>query len=402
MIHELDKTIKNLLTQELNIKSDEIGISFNAPNGDWVSRSVNGPTLNFFLYDVRENATLRKHQWQQLATLPTPGNGRNGNGRSAPEPPVDLRRQSTAHLKRTPLMMDCFYMVTAWSPSDEHIQPAQEHWLLSRCLMALARYPILNPPFVEKKRKEVFYANEIQNEQDGEEQIRLERQTEGHRISRENQEHREWLFDPAINTLTMVEPEIRTRVANHDILTNPAEVWSALENQMKAAFSYVVTLPLDPWDQSIQRAEQVGMAEFGFGHYTPPVPASEAVGIDLEPERPSISTRHSLYRVAGTIWNIAKDPVEPAVAQTVTIIEPDLLHGTKNLGLYRRTKSDRMGRFSFQRLLPGEYVVVVGPDLEAPLAAENIVIRSSQDAVPEERENILLDLEVELATNEGS
>lgn len=387
MINHLDKTIENLLTQEIDIGNGDVEVSFNAPNGEWANRAVSRPTLNFFLYDVRENAPLRKHQWQQLTTRPTPvngsglnGHGSNGNGRKkkGPEPPEDLRRLSSAHLKRTPLMVDCFYMVTAWSPSDDRYQPTDEHRLLSLCMMALARYPVLNP-----------------------EQIPVEEMAR--RTGRSpDPEGRQQATEYLAGALANQDIEIRTRLAYHDVLTNPAEVWSALENQMKAAFSYVVTLPLDPWDKSVQIAEQVGAAEFRTGQSLPPVPDPEDEGIDLDPEERTINDgfSQSLYRVAGTIWNTAEEELEPAVALNVSIIEPDLLDGKKNLGLYRRTKSDRQGRFSFQRLMPGEYVVVVGPDWEEPLATENIVIRSSKEEVPEERENILIDFEVKLPKQE--
>ena len=381
MINDLDRTIERLIKQELGFSEESDTVSFSAPNGDWASKLSSTPVLNFFLYDVRENASLRKHQWQQLTSQPAPtnGNGRNGNGRQEAAPPVDLRRESTAHLKRTPLMIDCFYMVTAWSPSqEERIKSEDEHRLLSRCLLALARYPVLNPEQIPVAE--------------------VARRTGRSPDPSGRQPATDYLFG-ALKTQAV---EIRTRLAYHDVLTNPAEVWSALENQMKAAFSYVVTLPLDPWDRSIQLAEQVGVAEFRTGQSKPPVPDPEDEGIDLEPAKPNIDVAsQSLYRLAGTVWNTAKEPIAPAVALHVTIIEPDLLAGTKNLGLYRRTKSDRKGRFSFQRLMPGEYVVVVGPDLEQPLATENIVIVSSKEALPDERKNILIDIEVELPPPEN-
>jgi hypothetical protein len=43
--------------------------------------------------------------------------------------------------------------------------------------------------------------------------------------------------------------EIPTKLAAHDKLTNPAEVWSALDNEMRPSVSFVVTIPLDPWSE---------------------------------------------------------------------------------------------------------------------------------------------------------
>ncbi len=95
--------------------------------------------------------------------------------------------------KRLPLRLDCFYLVTAWAA-----EPRWEHWLLTSCLKILARYAVLP-----------------------EDQLQGDLKTQPF--------------------------EIRTKVAAHDVLTNPAEVWSALGNDLHASFSYVVTLALDPW-----------------------------------------------------------------------------------------------------------------------------------------------------------
>jgi hypothetical protein len=41
--------------------------------------------------------------------------------------------------------------------------------------------------------------------------------------------------------------DIQAHLARHDRLTNPAEVWSVLDNEMRPAVAYIVTLALDPW-----------------------------------------------------------------------------------------------------------------------------------------------------------
>ena len=373
MINDLDRTIQALLTQELNIDNGSVEISFGAPNSEWVSRLGNTPALNLFLYDVRENAALRHHQWQQLTTSPAAARQKQNGS----EPPLDLRRMSTAFLKRTPLMIDCFYMVSAWSPADSRTGPTEEHWLLSLCMKALARHPTLNPERTEEAESVTMA---------------------GRNLAPDNR-------TPATNylvgALANQEVEIRTRLAHHDVLTNPAEVWSALENQMKAAFSYVVTLPLDPWDESIQQAERVGLSTFTARQKPRPAVGNDEVddqvttdGTDLRPAGPSSGT---LYRLAGAVWNVAVTPADPASGLQVVIMDPSLLAGTKNLGLYRRSRTDSQGRFSFQRLLPGEYVILVGPDIESPLATENVVIAVNTNERPEDGgSNILIDIEVHL------
>ncbi|MCB9137789.1 MAG: DUF4255 domain-containing protein [Caldilineaceae bacterium] len=185
MIHDLDRTILHLLEQEIEaVDKQEIGVSFLPPTGAWSTR-INRPTLNFFLYDLRENAALRRHVWQ-------PTGSKNG-----------------VRYDRPPLSLDCFYLVTAWLSGEDEDRAVQEHYLLSQCLRALVRYPILNPD---------------------QESASADHSKSGLILA---------------GGLAATREEIRTRLANHDVLTNPAELWSALDNQIKAGFSYVITLPFD-------------------------------------------------------------------------------------------------------------------------------------------------------------
>ena len=101
MIADLDKTLEQLLIAELPAPNGEIDIKFELPNREWAAK-LSRPTINFFLYDVRENANLRLHQWERL----------NGNGRP----------QKSSDQKRSPFRLDCHYMLTAWATDalDEH------------------------------------------------------------------------------------------------------------------------------------------------------------------------------------------------------------------------------------------------------------------------------------------
>ncbi len=119
MIDDLDETIRQLLIAEIPIRNNEIDISFDQPKREWSAR-LSRPTLNFFLYDMRENAVLRQHQWERM---PPP---KNGDMQSA--------------MKRSPFRVDLFYMLTAWAT-----EPEDEHRLLARTLLALFRFPILPP-----------------------------------------------------------------------------------------------------------------------------------------------------------------------------------------------------------------------------------------------------------------
>jgi hypothetical protein len=171
MIAELDETIRQLLIAELPIKNGEIDISFHQPKREWSAR-ISRPTVNFFLYDLRENNTLRQHQWERM-----------------PKDPVN----GLAQLKRTPYRVDCFYIMTTWAA-----EPEDEHRLLARCLLALFRNPILD-------------SNRL------------------------------------VGSLKDQPFEIQTHLAVHDRLTNPAEVWSALDNEIRPSIPYIITLALDPW-----------------------------------------------------------------------------------------------------------------------------------------------------------
>lgn len=172
MLADLDETLRKLLVAEIPVKNGEVEISFDQPKREWSGR-LSRPTINLFLYDVRENNVLRQHQWERLPD--------NGDGR--------------AHLKRSPFRVDCFYMLTTWAA-----EPDDEHRLLTRAMLALFRFPILPE-------------------------------------------------DRLLGGLKAPPFEIQARLAAHDRLTNPAEVWSSLDNEMRPSVSYIVTLALDPWKE---------------------------------------------------------------------------------------------------------------------------------------------------------
>lgn len=172
MIADLDETIRQLLTEELPVKNGDIDISFELPKREWSSR-LSKPALNLYLYDVRENNVLRQPQWEQL----------NGG------------MPNKTQLKRSPMRVDCAYLITAWAAD-----PEDEHRMLTRAVLALFRYPILPD----------------------------------HRLAGQ-------LKNPPY--------EIRARVAQHDVLKDPSDLWNVLDNEMHAGVSYVVTLALDPWTE---------------------------------------------------------------------------------------------------------------------------------------------------------
>ena len=264
MIADLDETIRKLLQQELPIKNGEIEIKFDQPKREWSAR-LNRPTVNFFLYDLRENPVLRQHGMEQISG--------NGNGR------ID---HQLAHLKRTPFRVDCFYMLTTWA-SD----PEDEHRLLSSALLALFRFPVLPA-------------------------------------------------DRLTGSLKMQPFEVPARLANHDRLTNPAEVWSSLDNEMRPSISYIITLALDPWAEITAPLVRTFTMRSG-----------QAAGL---PELPSLQegTQRERVDLGGTVQS-AKGG-SPLAGVQVAI---------KGTGLFATT--DASGRFRLGSLLPGDYTIVAWP-----------------------------------------
>jgi hypothetical protein len=116
MIDELDEVLRQLLIREIPIKNGEVDIKFEQPKREWSSR-LSRPTLNLFLYDVRENSKLRQAQpmWH-----------------------IERNQDGTATRRLKPVRVDLHYMITAWT-SD----PEDEHRLLASTLLALFRNPNL-------------------------------------------------------------------------------------------------------------------------------------------------------------------------------------------------------------------------------------------------------------------
>lgn len=265
MIADLDETIKKLLSAEIPIKNGEIDVKFDQPKREWSAR-IQKPTVNFYLYDVRENPTLRRHQWESVKPS-------NGNG----------IRDIQAIRKRTPFRVDCFYMITTWAA-----EPEDEHRLLTRCLLALFRHPIIPEKFL-------------------------------------------------MGTMQNPPYDIQARVANHDKLTNPAEVWSALDNEMRPSISYIITIALDPW------TEVTGPVVRTFSLTT-------GQAEDL-PENQRIvpgGLASQMHVLGGTIRGKDKKPqsgIEVAI---------------KGTGLFATTNDE--GRYVLGAVPPGDYTLVVWSD----------------------------------------
>lgn len=114
MIIDLDETIKQLLVQKGAFDPAEVDIGFGTPNREW-SATVNKPTVNVYLYDLRENHELRATEWVVK---------KDSNG--------------IATRKKNPSRIDLSYLITVWTNDIE-----DEHRLMWHVLQVLFRYPEL-------------------------------------------------------------------------------------------------------------------------------------------------------------------------------------------------------------------------------------------------------------------
>src|SRR3954468_11037546 len=112
MLADLDETLRGLLRADLERHGFEgVDIAFDAPSREW-SGQLSKPTVNVFLYDLRETESLRTSEWSR-----TSRDGRTLEG-------------------RPPMVMECSYAVTACTQAVE-----DEHRLLSQVLGILYAYP---------------------------------------------------------------------------------------------------------------------------------------------------------------------------------------------------------------------------------------------------------------------
>ena len=96
-------------------------VSFDRPSEGF---SPGVPTVDLFLFDVRENMELRSNEPQKTRT----------NGDIA--------------IQRPPLRVACSYLLTAWPVGGADLA-LQEHRLLSQALEVLSRYPQIPDAFVK-------------------------------------------------------------------------------------------------------------------------------------------------------------------------------------------------------------------------------------------------------------
>jgi Pvc16 N-terminal domain len=111
MLADLDEALRRLLREQLGRHGfDGVEVVFDAPSKEW-SGQLTGPTVNLFLYDLREAPAKRVAEWREL------------------------RDKGGARDLRPPLILECTYAITAWTQAVE-----DEHRLLSQLLAILFAY----------------------------------------------------------------------------------------------------------------------------------------------------------------------------------------------------------------------------------------------------------------------
>jgi hypothetical protein len=176
-----------------------------------------------------------------------------------------------------PRRVDVYYMVTAWAT-----EPEDEYHLLWRALAILLRFSPL---------PEDYYTGQLKA-----------------------QEH-----------------PVATEIAQTEILENPAEIWSALNNEFKPSISLRVTLDLD----------------LGIIEKQPLVLTKKVVFADRESGKRLVGEQ--VLQIGGTVFDKNGDPL-PAVQ--VRVVERD-----------QSIASDVQGRYSFSSVPPGAYTLeATAPD----------------------------------------
>lgn len=121
MLDDLDKTLQELLRQELPAGVvSQVSISFAPPDDRFPPSSVTLPAIDLFLYDIRENRELRNREWE-----------------------LERRSNGTGRKRRSPVRVDCSYLITAWPSSASSTPAYDEHRLLGEVMKALLRHPTI-------------------------------------------------------------------------------------------------------------------------------------------------------------------------------------------------------------------------------------------------------------------
>ncbi|WP_438854751.1 DUF4255 domain-containing protein [Agromyces sp. M3QZ16-3] len=119
MIGEIDDAIRALVRRSEGIAAD-IEVALDAPTKEWAARR-NAPTVDLFLYDIREDTRRREHGFTEV---------RDEHGVVTSRVPA-------------PRFFKLSYLVTAWTQ-----RPDDEHRLLDALLRCFLQYDAVPDSFV--------------------------------------------------------------------------------------------------------------------------------------------------------------------------------------------------------------------------------------------------------------
>ena len=116
MIHDVDESLRALVKRDA-LNGTKVDVVFEAPTKDWVAKR-NAPTIDMYLYDIREDTTRRETAW------------------------IDIRDENGIVKERRlpPRRYRLSYLVTAWTN-----RPEDEHRLLSVMLSCFVRHEYMPP-----------------------------------------------------------------------------------------------------------------------------------------------------------------------------------------------------------------------------------------------------------------
>ncbi|WP_258724106.1 DUF4255 domain-containing protein [Cellulomonas sp. NS3] len=114
MIAQVDAALRSIVRTDA-VAGTDLEVVFDAPTKDWASRR-NTPTVNLYLYDLREDLKRRERGWTER---------RGSDGVVVSRSPA-------------PRFFKLSYLVTAWTQ-----RPEDEHMLLDSLLACFLRYEAL-------------------------------------------------------------------------------------------------------------------------------------------------------------------------------------------------------------------------------------------------------------------
>jgi len=120
MLSDIDETIRQILVQVAGLDSSEVEVSFEIPDREW-SAGISKPTLNCYLFDMRENRELRQHGMENM-----------------------MQGGRVAFRQRPVVYLDLTYLITAWTREVE-----DEHRLLWHTLQTLLRFERLPEQYLQ-------------------------------------------------------------------------------------------------------------------------------------------------------------------------------------------------------------------------------------------------------------